>query len=87
MLGFKGSLVEAVLSIEGDTGVASEGRLGVESGPGGGAKLGLRPNVLEGNNGAVGGWFSREVVAKSLTIGCPERDTQESSLSEMTVWC
>ena len=87
MLGFKSFLIEAVLSIEGDTGVASEGRLGVESGPGGGAKLGLRPNVLEGNNGAVGGWFRREGVAKGLTIRGPERDTQESSLSEMTVWC
>ena len=41
MLGFKGSLVEAVLSIEGDTGVAFEGGLGIESGLGGGAKLGL----------------------------------------------
>ena len=87
MLGFKGSLVEAVLSIEGDTGVAFEGGLGVESGLGGGTKMGLGSNVLEGNNGAVRGWFSREVVAKSLTISCPERDTQESSLSEMTVWC
>ena len=87
MLGVKGFLVEAVLSIERDTGVASEGRLGVESGPGGGAKLGLRSNVLEGNNGAVGGWLRREGVAKSLTIRGPERDTQESSLGEMTVWC
>ena len=87
MLGFKSFLIEAVLSIERDTGVASEGRLGVESGPGGGAKLGLRPNVLEGNDGAVEGWFRREGVAKSLTIRGPERDTQESSLSEMTVWC
>ena len=87
MLGFKGFLVEAVLSIEGDTGVAFEGGLGVESGPGGGAKLGLRPNVLEGNNGAVGGWFRREGVTEGLTIRGPERDTQESSLSEMTVWC
>ena len=45
MLGFKGSLVEAVLSIEGDAGVAPEGRLGVEPGPGGGAELGLGTNV------------------------------------------
>ena len=87
MLGFKGFLVEVVLSIEGDTRVTFEGGLGVESGPGGGAKLGLRPNVLEGNNGAVGGWFRRKGVAKGLTIRGPERDTQESSLSEMTVWC
>ena len=85
MLGVKGFLVEVVLSIERDTGIAFEGGLGVESGSGGGAKLGLGSNVLEGNNGAVGGWFSREVVAKGLTISCPERDTQESSLSEMTV--
>ena len=87
MLGFKGSLVEAVLSIEGDAGVASEGGLRVEPGPGGGAELGLGTNVLEGNDGAVGRWFRREGVAKSLTIRGPERDTQESSLSEMTVWC
>ena len=87
MLGFKGSLVEAVLSIEGDAGVASEGGLRVEPGPGGGAELGLGTNVLEGNNGAVGGWFGREGVAKCLTIRGPERDTQECSLSEMAVWC
>ena len=87
MQGFKSFLVEAVLSIEGDAGVASEGGLRVEPGPGGGAELGLGTNVLEGNNGAVGGWFGREGVAKCLTIRGPERDTQESSLSEMTVWC
>ena len=87
MLGFKGSLVEAVLSIEGDAGVASEGGLRVEPGPGGGAELGLGPNVLEGDNGAVGGWFGREGVAKCLTIRSPERNTQKSSLSEMAVWC
>ena len=83
----KGFFVEAVLSIEGDAGVASEGGLGVEPGPGGEAKLGLGPNVLESDNGAVGGWFGREGVAKCLTIRSPERNTQESSLSEVTVWC
>ena len=87
MLGFKGSLVEAVLSIEGDAGVASEGGLRVEPEPGGGAKLGLGTNVLEGDDGAVGRWFGREGVAKSLTVRGPERNTQESSLSEMAVWC
>ena len=76
-----------MLSIERDTGIAFNGGLGVESGPGGGAKLGLRPNVLEGNNGAAGGWFRREGVAKGLAICAPERETQKSSLSEMTVWC
>ena len=87
MLGIQGSLIEAVFSIEGDTGIAFGGGLGVESGSGGGAKLGLRPNVLESNNGAVRGWFRREGVTKGLTIRGPERDTQESGLSEMTVWC
>ena len=87
VLGFKGSLVEAVLRVEGDAGVAPEGRLGVEPGPGGGAELGLGTDVLECNNGAVGRWFGGEGVAKSLTVRGPERDTQESSLSEMTVWC
>ena len=85
MLGVKGFLVEAVLSIEGDTGIAFEGVLGVESGTRGRAKPGLWSNILKGNNGAVGSWCSREVMAVGLTIRFPERNTQKSSLGEMTV--
>ena len=45
----------------------------------------LRTNVLEGNNGGVGGWFGREIMIISFTVGFLEGDTQEGSLSEMVV--
>ena len=85
MLGVQDSLVEAVFSVEGDTGIAFGGGLEVESGTRGRAKSGLWSNILKGNDGAVGGWCSREVMAVGLTIRFPERNTQKSSLGEMTV--
>ena len=87
MLGVQDSLIEAVFGIEGDTGMAFEGGLGVESGTRGRAKSGLGSNILKGNNGTVGGGCSREVMAVGLTIRFPEGNTQKSSLGEMTVLC
>ena len=46
----------------------------------------LGANVLEGNNGGVGGWFRRENMTISFTVYFPKRYTQKGSLSEMAVW-
>ena len=62
------SFIEAVLREEGDTGVALGEGLRVEFGFGGEAVLGLRTNVLEGDNGRIGGRGAWEGVPKCFTV-------------------
>ena len=78
-------LTETGFSIKGDTGVAFGKGSGIKPGSGGGAELRLGTNVLEGNNGGVGGWFSRENMTISFTVSLLKGDTQEGSLGEMAV--
>ena len=72
-----------MLSIKGETGLALGERRGVTDGARGGTALGLRANILEGDNRRVGGGFGRERMSVALTIGSFKRNAQQSCLSKM----
>ena len=81
-----GSLIKAVLSYQGDTGVAPGKGLGVENGLRIVAKLGLGSNILKSDNRAVMTRFVRQSVTKRFTISLTQRHPMEIGLDERTRW-